>query len=254
MCDISDIVFRVFTSVIAIIGFTSSIYFWLQKIGIKIKVLAWSIKSPQTEEMRVDDILLLNKKNKPVVITKLLCTFGEHRYMELKSKQFPLSLKSLENTLIKTEPYSHANFAGQKIKTFPINIRQFYICTGEKYFLCDKRVLSFGIKPRATEYGTPYFLKNYTRITTGTTIFNGKIYNQMCKYAITYEYLSQTYTSFLHLGGIFTEKLAFTPYNAIPKDLLSNAEKIGNYFRERGYDTLCEGIQFYTKTQQDTLK
>ena len=167
--------------------------------------------------------------------------------MNLKSKQLPLVLKPLEALLIKTEPFSKFYLStmsepDQNLDNFIPYSKQFYIFTGEKYFLCDKRVLFY----------SPFPLKNYVKICTKTTIFNGKIYNENCKYVITYKYLSKTYTTFLLSRGRFSENLSFTPYNPIPysETLLSSAESIGKLFKELKYDTVCEGIHIHCKSNK----
>ena len=67
--------------------------------------------------------------------------------------------------------------------------------------------------------------------------FNGKVYSENVKYALTYSIDSKIYTGFIEQGGFISGDWNFK-YNMIPEEYMASKEKVMEYLRGLGYDKL----------------
>lgn len=85
------------------------------------------------------------------------------------------------------------------------------------------------------------YFKNYRKAIKDTRIFNGKVYNENCVYAITYRLNSEEHTALVEDWGFITDGWSFR-YNRIPKEYLGSKEKVTEYLILRGYDKFFDAL------------
>ena len=81
----------------------------------------------------------------------------------------------------------------------------------------------------------------YRKVIKDTRTFNDKVYNEKCKYAITYRLDSEEKTAFIEDGGFITDGWEFK-YNQVPNEYMSSKEKVVEYLSLIGYDKFFEGM------------
>ncbi|MDF3822621.1 hypothetical protein P3G55_22155 [Leptospira sp. 96542] len=214
-----------FSSVIQTLGSFSiaafGLYFIFQKIGYKIIAL-YTIHSDSLSITRISEIVLINKKNQPVVINSIEAIFDKKYRLELEKFHSPLILKPLESIHITTEPISNTYLEGEKyeIPYYDRNRIEIQIISVNKRIKCKllnkKRKIFFPKKIK------------YISIKKISKIFNNIVYSDQIMFAIVYSYNSIEHTAFVHKNGIITGDWIFK-YNMIPNNYLISEKTISYY-------------------------
>jgi len=211
-----------------------SFYFAYQKIGNKVLV-SYSIQSERITEKRIGALELINEKNKPVSIFSIHAVVNQDIVFELDSFEMPLILKPLESLQVITPKYSAAYLGGERYKpdfVKPNNV-EIYLITHKKKIKC--------ITINPPSINAFYDFGHYRKAIKDTRTFNGKVYNENCKYAITYRFDSEEKTAFIEDWGFITDGWDFK-YNKVPEEYMSSKEKVVEYLSLLGYDKLFEGM------------
>lgn len=211
-----------------------SFYFAYQKLGDKVLV-SYSIESGRISEERISTLELINEKNKPVSIFSIHAVINEDVVFELQSFEIPLILKPLESLQITTPKYSAAYLDDERYKPdfMKPNMIDIYLVTHKKKIRC--------ITINPPSINATYDFGNYRKAIKDTRTFNGKVYNERCKYAITYRLDSEEKTAFVEDWGFITDGWGFK-YNQVPEKYMSTKEKVYEYLSSLGYDKFFEGM------------
>ncbi len=219
---------RGFTDLLKSAGLISlpfTIYFAWMKIGHRVAAI-YSWRVGPLIASGIGTVTLINLKDRPLAI------FDIHAVMDglsfgLKEFRPPLILKALEACTIEIDSVSERYVGPQpydwKPKPEERDGVDIYISTFSKQIKCLKKGtkthLGFAIKRR---------LK---LVTTGTSQFNGLIYNKNAKFAITYTEDKQQKTALIDAAGVIHWDR--TPNGLRPSDIKS-PESVKNILIECG--------------------
>jgi hypothetical protein len=225
---------NIFVSIPGVFLAGFSFYFAYQKLGNKVLV-SYSIESGRISEPRISPLELINEKNKPVSIFSIHAVINQDTVFEIVSFEIPLILKPLESLQITTPKYSAAYLGDERYKPdfMKPNKVDIYLITHKKKIRCTT------INPPSLN-AMDYF-GHYRKVTKDTRTFNGKVYNERCKYAVTYRLDSEEKTAFIEDWGFITDGWEFK-YNQVPEEYMSSKEKVYEYLSSLGYDKFFEGM------------
>lgn len=217
---------------ICLAGF--SFYFAYQKIGNKVLV-SYSMESSRVSEARIARLELINEKNKPVSIFSIHAVINQDIVFELDSFEIPLILKPLESIQVTTPKYSAAYLGDERYNPefMRPNKVDIYLVTHKKKIRC--------VTINPPSINAMYDFGHYRKVFKDIRTFNGKVYNENCKYAITYRLGSEEKTAFIQNWGFITDGWEFT-YNHIPEEYMSSKEKVAEYLASLGYDKFFDGM------------
>lgn len=228
-----DLVKEVTISLPGIILTIFSIYFAHQKVGKKVLV-SFSVYSELLTAKRINPIILMNKKNKPVTIFSIQAVINKDIVVEIEKFKPSLILKPLESLHIETTPCSNIGLKDQAWEpTYPAGKVDVYLITNHGKIKC--KIISSPEVKKFREF------QRYRTAIKSTTRFNGKVYNKKAKYALVYLYQGTQHTAFVMNSGFITGDWAFA-YNTISKQCLSNKELLKQHLISQGYDKLFTAI------------
>ena len=170
-----------------------------------------------------------------VSIFSIHAVINQDAVFELESFETPLILKPLESLQITTPKYSAAYLGDERYKPdfMKPNKIDIYLITHKKKIRC--------ITINPPSINAMYDFDHYRKVIKDTRKFNGKVYNENCKYAITYRLDSEEKTAFVEDWGFITDGWEFK-YNQVPKEYMSSKEKVHEYLSSLGYDKFFEGM------------
>lgn len=156
----------------------------IKKLGHDVKVY-YTVKGSSYLPAQISSVILMNAKDKPVIVTELLVQFPDNQAMKLKEFDPPLILNSLSSEKVEIEQYSKLNGNYEpKFSDAVIKLK-----TPSNYISCT----------------FPKFKGDQIRHLIGTSkkIFRGHVFSNKVKFAIVYKYNQKTHIAFiLHIGAI----------------------------------------------------
>ncbi|MCP4053811.1 MAG: hypothetical protein GY739_12250, partial [Mesoflavibacter sp.] len=225
-------------SLLTLLATIFTLYFFWQKIGNKVSV-TYKIVRGGLSEKRISNITLINRKNKPVTVFSIIAIINDDILVEVEKFEPAITLNSLTSKYIETTPFSYLNLDGRRYEGNSLYMRpnkvDLYLRTEKNKIKCNKvnppgLILEnfnpyFGVYKKiknsltletlknkiqrlkqfkSIENIKQYFIhKDYRQATKETKAFNGKVYRDREKYAITYGYDFKVYTAFIdHPSGV----------------------------------------------------
>lgn len=211
-----------------------SLYFAHQKIGEKIFV-SYSIGHSRITENRISELEFINKKNKPISIFSIHAVIDNHVVVDIDKFKIPIILKPLESLHIETPAFSALYLGGERYKAEygpPYNV-DIYIVNDTKKIKC--------ITINHPSISAFFDFEHFINTTKSIKKFNGKVYNENVKFAITYRFDSQEYTALVEDWGFIAEGWNFK-YNQIPPEYMSSKDKVKEYLTLVGYDKFFDAL------------
>ena len=144
---------------------------------------------------QIISLVLMNQKDKPVIIQEILVQFPDSRAMVLKKYDSPLILGPLSSEKIEVPQYSKIFIVGDKNYEPDFANSVIKLQTPSGYISCtfpkfkDKLMCS--------------------SINRRITLFHGHIYNDEVKYALKYKYNKKTLVAFILYNGQFCNEWNF---------------------------------------------
>lgn len=217
------------TVVTGVVATGFSIYFSWQKLGTSVDA-SYSIIYDIFSAERLDNIILKNNKNKPIVIFEIKAVIDDKYYMEIENLNTPIVLKGLEVVKINTSPVSEWGFEKQEsILSFDDKKIKIYIATANTLIECNS------IKVNKFEK-----FKNLKIIQKITKKHNNLVYNNNVLYIIDY-ISNKNINSVLVLKDGFMNKPIFG-YNALSEELLESEKKIEEYYQSKGLKVFVKKV------------
>lgn len=179
--------------------FPLSFYLAAKKIGTGVSFsYTWSVSSIGE---RFSSIVLINRKDKPIVINRLVARC-EGVEIELNSFKEPLILKAYEAVLVTPEAYSYLSVDGKPWtiphKVAKNNVELFLVLPGGRRHKCDPLFKS-----------RRFFVKKPTEVTQASKYkvqHNGIVYNpQTIRFIVIYLHEGNQMTTFIESSGFISE-------------------------------------------------
>ncbi|MCZ4337710.1 hypothetical protein [Shewanella colwelliana] len=211
-----------------------SFYFAYQKLGDRVLV-TYAIEGGRTSETRISPLELINKKNKPVSIFSIHAILNKDVVFELVSFNPPLILKPLESLQVTTPKYSASYLGDERYKPdfMMPNKVDIYLITHKNKIKC--------VTINPPSINAMYDFSHYRKARKDTRKFNGKVYNERCKYAVTYRLGPDEKTAFIEDWGFITDDWEFK-YNQVPEEFMTSKEKVYEFLSSLGYDQFFNGM------------
>ena len=165
-----------------------SLYLGWKKVGTKI-VTSISVEHQITLAPRISSIVLINKKDKPLVVFAAYAVINKEVYFRVETFNPPLVVKPLEATQIETEPYSELSIGLTKFEPdFVLSNKV------EIYLALTEGIIKCKMANNPDLNSIPAF-KKYRIATKIVNKFNGIVYNDDAAYAILYRIDSHVRTA-----------------------------------------------------------
>ncbi|RBW44592.1 hypothetical protein DS885_11040 [Psychromonas sp. B3M02] len=190
-----------FRPILILISSVFAIFFASKKIGNNITV-NYSISYEGFSAGSIKELVLSNKKDKPVSIFSIYALFENDLALEVKKLSPPVILKPYETVSIFPDKYSELSVDGDEFNDMLNNIK-FVIDSADGLIPCKK-----SIKKES--------MSHYRTITKNTYLYNGFVYNESVRFILDYVFEGDKKTAFItksgYIGnewGFFSQSLRF---------------------------------------------
>jgi len=212
------------TASAAVTGF--SIYFAIKKIGCSVST-AFSISHEGFSETRINHIVLVNNKNKPLNIFSIEAVIDGDIVLEVEKSDVPITLGPYESRMIHTSQVSEYRIGTDIYKPeflLPHAV-ELYLVTDKGAVKCKNME-----HPDFTSFREFRYL---SRACKNNRTFNGIVYNDNAKYAISYIVGNEMKTVLLGRSG-FISGSEFH-FNMLRPEDITSKEKVKSVLEANGY-------------------
>ncbi|NNP71227.1 hypothetical protein [Acinetobacter sp. Ac_5812] len=223
--EIVDIVDHYFRPIIIVISTLIAIFLASKKIGNKISA-HYMIVSDRFSAQRIDDILIVNYKDKPVPIFGIYALFNNKDILELELCDPPVVIEPYGSVSIKTKPFS-------KLTTEVGEYKPDYFKATILLNSVDKLITCKSYEKNLT------MRNGYKSVSKSTKSFNGVVHTGSHPYVLSYMLNGEHKKSFISSTGIIENQWG-QYYNAIKigsGDTL-NENIINKFLIQEGYAEL----------------
>ena len=173
-----------------------AIYFAYKKIGNKVTA-QYSFGSANFTPAHIREVVLSNKKDKPVNIYAVHAVFHNDLWLELDKYSPPKVLKPYESLSLSMNPYSFLSVGSDKYEPDFINA-EIYIESDDKVIKCESRY-------------RPELLDKYSKVSVNRCSYNGFVYDETVAYILVYVLDNCLKTAFIHKSGYIGNEWELSP-------------------------------------------
>lgn len=216
-----------FRPVLLLVTSIFAIYFAYKKIGNKVSV-QYSIGGRNFTPSHIEEVVLSNKKDKPVNIYAIHAVFHNDLWLELDKYSPPKILKPYESLSLSMNPYTSLNVGSDKYEPDFMNA-EIYIESDEKVIKCESR------------YRTN-LLNKYNKVSVNICSHNGFVYDESVAYILVYNIDSNLKTAFISKSGYIGNEWELTP-SYLKKDATEN--EILQMIKHHKFDSIFKSYALY---------
>lgn len=228
-----------FRPIIVIISTLFAIFFYWRKVGNSV-VVTYKVSSDRISARRISDIIVTNKKDRPVPIYAIHALFNKEIVLTIKECKPPLILKPYELLSIETDEYSSLYLENQRYDPDLLQA-EILIESVDGLIKCKKHKKKGVVSNK------------YRRVMKNIESFNNIIHMGNFKYILVYKYEGSIKTTFIHESGYLEHDWNFA-YNMINFNGKSIDEKIINKFLiDFNYDKLFLGYRIFLYKDHDYI-
>ncbi|MCP1616964.1 MULTISPECIES: hypothetical protein [Pseudomonadaceae] len=198
-------------NILAILGAIFAISSALKKWGQK-ATASYSIEFSTMHPTYPRDITIINEKDKPLVIHRVIAIFDNNQYVTLSRLSPPMVIKGLESEVIEPERITTLN-----TDTNPFEAKKSKF---DLALVTDTKLLKCKIKP-SPDIRTLKYMANKKEITRTTLLFDGKVIPSNAICALTYTHENKRHVSFVLDYGLIVDGWPF-PLNCLEQDQLTD--------------------------------
>ncbi|EOR08683.1 hypothetical protein F896_01209 [Acinetobacter genomosp. 15BJ] len=223
--DIVGVVDQYFRPLIIVISTAIAIFLSSKKLGNKVSA-HYKIVSDTLSAARIDDIVLVNYKDKPVPIFGVYALFKDNELLELELCDPPLVIEPYGSVSVKTKPFSRLIVNGDNFKPdyFEATI---LLDSVDKFITCKSYKRNISIQSK------------YKIINKQRKSFNGIVHSGNHPFVLVYIINGEQKTSFITLTGII-ENQWDQAYNGIGirTGETLNERIINDFLIQQGYSEI----------------
>lgn len=173
-----------------------AIYFAHKKIGNRVTA-QYSFGGEGFTPSHITEVVLSNKKDKPVNIYAIHGVFHNDLWLELDKYSPPKVLKPYESLSLSMSPYSYLSVGSDKYEPDFMSA-EIYIESDDKVIKCESRY-------------RPNLLEKYSKVSVTKCSYNGFVYDETVAYILVYIIDNSMKTAFIHKSGYIGNEWELTP-------------------------------------------
>ena len=226
-----SIIDSIFRPLIVLVSACFAVFFYSRKVGNSVKV-KFEVVSNRLSATRINNIILINKKDKPVCIYSIYAIFDKEILLNLHQCKPPLILKPYETISIETEPYSSLYIGPHKYTPDYLE-SEIYIESADGMIRCKSEIKK-GLGG------------SYRRIMKNTMSFNDVVHAEDFKYILVYKINNELKTSFIHATGYITHDWDFG-FTVIKTNMQReiNYQDIVSFLELNGFTEIFKSYNIY---------
>jgi hypothetical protein len=187
---------EIFRPFLLLVSSVFAIYFAYKKIGNKVTA-QYSFGGKIFTPTHIKEVVLSNKKDKPVNIYAVHAVFHNDLWLELDKYSPPKVLKPYESLSLSMNPYSFLNVGSDKYEPDFVNA-EIYIESDDKVIKCKSRY-------------RPELLNKYAKVSVNRSSYNGFVYDETVAYILVYILDNCLKTAFIHKSGYIGNEWELSP-------------------------------------------
>jgi hypothetical protein len=209
-----------------------SVYLGWKKLRHSVSV-AFTVGSDFTTARRIQRVFLANNKDRPVTIFSIQAVINKELTYEIQKFDTPHVIKAMETVSIETAPYSKLMIGGSEWEPNLIDEDKIDI-----YLEVPTGVIKCKELPHPSLSALSQF-RHLTRASKITSAFNGIVYNDNARYAITYATKGSTTrrTALVDVGGFVRGDWDFR-INKMTAQQLTSIEGVWEFLKLSNADQL----------------
>ncbi|UVL41763.1 hypothetical protein LOY55_06565 [Pseudomonas sp. B21-040] len=180
---------------------------------------------------RLTDIALTNCKDRPLIVHALYIIVDRHILVPLKEFSPPLVIKGLESALIECDPVSSYSVGEHSFEFDFQHVWEIYVLTTGGRFKCDA-------DPTPNLFSIARD-EEYQHVQIHRRLFNGHIFNDLVRYALTFTMKGKLHTAFVDVGGMIGQEWPFV-INCLRPENMTDAVTVKKVLEEL-YGELMDG-------------
>jgi hypothetical protein len=183
-----------------------------KKIGHR-ATISYSLVHENFQAPRLNNLLLTNLKDKPLIVHALYADVEHHALLKIKEFETPLVVKGLESTVIETDPVSSYCIARTSYDPPLSDIKAVYVVTTGKRFRCliDNTPTLYSIAKG----------DQYKEIKAKTFSYLGLTFDSHVRYGLSFEVAGERYASLVGQSGFIGGNWPFGANMLMPEDMKS---------------------------------
>jgi hypothetical protein len=225
-----------FKPILILVSSALGIYFASKKIGQKVSA-QYSFGGANFEPVHIKEVVLSNKKDKPVNIYAVHAVFHDDLWLELERCSPPKVLKPYESLSLKMQPYSFLHVGSDEYEPDFMNA-DIHIESDDKVIKCESRY-------------RPQVLEKYRKVSVSRHSYNGFVYDESVAFILAYVLNGSLRTAFIHESGYIGNE-----WDLSPNHLGQNATEanIRNMLRIYGFESIFSSYILYRVESPGRLK
>lgn len=225
-----------FKPIVILVSSGFGIYFAFKKIGQRISA-QYSFGASNFEPIHIKEVVLYNKKDKPVNVYAVHAVFHDDLWLELERCSPPKVLKPYESLALKMKPYSFLHVGRDEYEPDFMNA-VIHVESDDKVIKCESRY-------------RPQLLDKYRRVSIYRHSYNGFVYDDTVAFILAYVLNGALKTAFIHRSGYIGNEWDFGP-NHLGTNATEN--NIQNMIRNYGFDAIFSSYVLYRVESPGKLK
>jgi hypothetical protein len=185
-----------FRPLLLLVSSIFAIYFAYKKIGNKVTA-QYSFGGKNFTPSHITEVVLSNKKDKPVNVYAIHAVFHNDLWLELDKYTPPKVLKPYESLSLSINPYSFLNVGSDKYEPDLLNA-EIYIESDDKVIKCKTRY-------------RPELLSRYGKVSVNRYSYNGFVYDESVAFILVYVLDNCLKTAFVHKSGLICNEWQLSP-------------------------------------------
>ncbi|MEW6992569.1 hypothetical protein AADZ91_18045 [Colwelliaceae bacterium 6441] len=187
---------EIFRPFLLLVSSVFAIYFAYKKIGNRVAA-QYSFGGASFTPSHITEVVLSNKKDKPVNIYAIHAVFHNDLWLELDKYSPPKVLKPYESLSLSMNTYSSLTVGSDKYKPDFMNA-EIYIESDDKVIKCESRY-------------RPELLEKYAKVSVNRCSYNGFVYDETVAYILVYILDNSMKTAFIHKSGYIGNEWELSP-------------------------------------------
>ncbi|MFT5760595.1 MAG: hypothetical protein ACI9LM_005382 [Alteromonadaceae bacterium] len=187
---------EIFRPFLLLVSTAFAIYFAYKKIGNRVTA-QYSFGGENFTPFHITEVVLSNKKDKPVNVYAIHAVFHNDLWLELDKCSPPKVLKPYESLSLSMNPYSSLSVGSDKYEPDFMSA-EIYIESDDKVIKCESKC-------------RPNLLEKYSKVSVKSCSYNGFVYDETVAYIIVYIIDNSMKTAFIHKSGYIDNEWELSP-------------------------------------------